>query len=921
MLEYQVEVTVKEGDSSTERGALLERLTRRVLEAQQFDFVSSNIRVTGSELDVVAEDRQTGAKIFVECKAYRDKSINAEVLKKLAGTLFVQDEYRAAWLVCTSEFGKDAQGLLEQMRLKPIAEREKIRVWGPQQLIELLSSTGSIVPAASLVISSDFHILDSRTLCITDVGEFWAVTAVGKTSGVADTVLAFDARTGKPVTNEALLQELGARDSNLKGYQWVAGGIDTVPVGSAAEIALKQELDSIAPVPVADDWSDYRPARPEDFVGRDDLQREIVKFFEDVRGGNSSTRLLAIKAPSGWGKSSFLVKLRSVCATARSRDKYFVYAVDCRTASSPRYPDLALKRAFEEAISAEFVSPPMQQQVVIPSAGQPFSDASVVGLLEQLRERKKVLVLFFDQFEEITTKQELADLFGQVRTLCSAIESAQENVVLGFSWKTDGSVPADHPAYHVWHSFKDRRREFDLPTFSKGDMAKLLGGLSRALKTPIEPSLRRTLSEHCQGYPWLLKKLCVHVFQVLQSKPTKQRDLLERALDIEALFQRDLADLSAPQLACLERIARDSPADHFKVVEIFTDKVVESLTHRRLIVRNSAKLVVYWDIFRDFVLFGKVPAIPGRYIPVSSPPAAKRLIELVRQPTSLTRLASQLGVQPVTLDNVARDMVMMGMCVYHRKNERLSRLHDTDAATLSAAFRFFGNHVLLRATHEAFGSDFRRVPLANIYRIWRSEFPSSEYADKTIATIGRRMIAWFQAFGILVVESGDLVSSRPQQLPPTEFGQFGAEGRRHRHTRLFFGESPPARVMELVQRMLRADFVAASGDRNALYVLNALRLITSATDPILLDRPRKGEEQNWLAIKVSSQSTVQAALRMYGKQPDSTGYEIGQLLAGLFNLGISDGSMRRYGAGVLVWVRWLHDIGFVRRRSRHALGQ
>lgn len=916
MYDYQIEVTVKEGDSSTERGSLLEKLARRVLDAQQYDFISTNVRVTGSELDVVAQDRQTGAKIFVECKAYRDKNINAEVLKKLAGTLFVQDEYRAAWLICTSTFGKDALGVLDQMRSKPIGEREKIRVWGPQQLIELLTSTGSAVPANSLVIPSDFHVLDSRTLCITDVGEFWAVTAVGKTSGVADTVLAFNARTGRPITDDALLQELSARDSNLKGYQWIAGGVDTVPVGSAAEIALKQELDSIAPVPVADDWSDYRPARPEDFVGRDDLQKEIVKFFEDIRTGLSATRLLAIKAPSGWGKSSFLVKLRTVCATPRNRDKYFVYAVDCRTASSPRYPDLALKRSFEEAVSAGFLNPPEHSQVVIPSAGQPFSDSSVKALLSELKERKKVLILFFDQFEEITTKQELADLFGQVRALCSAIESANENVVLGFSWKTDGSVPADHPAYHVWHSFKDRRKEFDLPLFSKGDIAKLLGGLSRALKTPIEPNLRRPLAEHCQGYPWLLKKLCVHVFQVLQSKPTKQRDLLERALDIEALFQRDLADLSAAQLACLQRIAKDSPADHFKMVEIFTDKVVESLTHRRLIVRNSGKLVVYWDIFRDFVLFGKVPAIPGRYIPVTSPPAAKRVIELVRQSTSLSRLADQLGLQSVTLDNVARDMVMMGMCVYHRKNERLSRIHDTEAATLAAAFRFFSNHVLLRVAYEAFGKDFRRVPLPNIYRVWKSEFPSTEYAEKTIATIGRRMIAWFQAFGILVVESGDLVSSRPQQLPPVDFGQFAAEGRRHRSRRLFLGESPPIRVMELVQRMLQADFVAAPGDRNALYVLNALRLITSAVDPILLDRPRKGEEQTWLAIKVAGQSTIQTALRIAAQRPDVSGYEIGQQLDQVFDLGVSDGSMRRYGTGVLVWVRWLHDIGFVRKRVR-----
>ena len=82
------------------------------------------------------------------------------------------------------------------------------------------------------------------------------------------------------------------------------------------------------------------------------------------------------------------------------------------------------------------------------------------AVLGELKEKKKVIVLFFDQFEEITTKQELAELFNQIRMLCAAVESADESLVLGFSWKTDGSIPTDHPAYHVWHSFSDRRREF-----------------------------------------------------------------------------------------------------------------------------------------------------------------------------------------------------------------------------------------------------------------------------------------------------------------------------------------------------------------------------------------------------------------------------------------------------------------------------
>ncbi|GKT20069.1 hypothetical protein AVHY2522_24700 [Acidovorax sp. SUPP2522] len=456
LADLQIEVTVKEGDSSTARGSLLESLVKRVLIALQYEHVRTTVKVTGCELDVVAQDKQTGTRVLVECKAYRDKTLSADVLTKLMGNLAFSDEYKAGWLVTTGPLGKEALGLVEQHRQRPPEQRERLRIWEPQPLIDLLVSTGQIVPVQKLQLPSSHVVLGSHTLCITDIGEYWAVTAIGPKSGVADTVLAFDATDGSPVKNAALLQQLASRDSNLKTLEWVAGGEEGVAVGTVADASLRQELDSIASVPVADDWSDYRPARAEDFVGRDELLKDIVRYFDDVRTGESGARLLAIKAPSGWGKSSFLVKLRSVCQQGKNKDRLFLYAVDCRTAISPRYPELALKRCIDAAVASGFVTG-AGKPCRVTSAGQPFADLSMRAVLDELKEKNKVIVLFFDQFEEITTKQELAELFNQIRMLCAAVESADESIVLGFSWKTDGSIPTDHPAYHVWHSFSDRR--------------------------------------------------------------------------------------------------------------------------------------------------------------------------------------------------------------------------------------------------------------------------------------------------------------------------------------------------------------------------------------------------------------------------------------------------------------------------------
>jgi Holliday junction resolvase-like predicted endonuclease len=154
-LDLDIEVTVREGDSSTQRGALLEVLAKRVLVSLQHDHVSTNVRVTGCELDVIATERQTGAKVLVECKAYRDRSISAEVLTKMLGNLVVHD-YQAAWLITTAKLGKDAAGIVDSLREKGYETRQKLRVYEPTELINLLISTNYVVDPAQLELSPTF---------------------------------------------------------------------------------------------------------------------------------------------------------------------------------------------------------------------------------------------------------------------------------------------------------------------------------------------------------------------------------------------------------------------------------------------------------------------------------------------------------------------------------------------------------------------------------------------------------------------------------------------------------------------------------------------------------------------------------------------------------------------------------------------
>jgi hypothetical protein len=253
---------------------------------------------------------------------------------------------------------------------------------------------------------------------------------------------------------------------------------------------------------------------------------------------------------------------------------------------------------------------------------------------------------------------------------------------------------------------------------------------------------------------------------------------------------------------------------------------------------------------------------------------------------------------------------MIGVCSYDRKNQRLKLLHADIRDSLAAAFKFFGSHALLRRAVDTHGKGFRQVPLTTLVNLWSLEFSTDEYTQKTIAAVARRMVLWLQSLGILIVDSADLVTHRVDQSAPTDLSQFRAEGRR-RVRRFFLGVAPPSRVLDVVKRLREPIYTSEPSDRNALYALSALRLVTSTINPVLLDRPRKGNEEGWLALKVLAQPTIRVALELKGKNPEVGGFEVGHTFETRFRMGVSEASMRRYGSGVLVWVKWLEDLGFV----------
>lgn len=587
MAEVLIEVCCETSDSTADKGNLLEIFSKRFLETQGLN-VTRQVRKTGMEIDLYCQESATGETILVECKAYR-RTIAAEVITKLFGSVSLND-YSSGWLISTYALGKDAKGIADEWSTKPEEKRRRLRIYSPEKLIDRLVRTKLIVSPNTLKVPEENGLRAEETyLLITKKGDFWAIPIIDKQTRIPAAAMLFNASDGCPLLDRELTSWLSQTDTSLKQLSWVS----EKPRLPNSE-KLREELQNIVSVPMADHWADYRPARPVDFIGREIMQRNVFEFFDNVRDRKTSTRLIAIKAPSGWGKSSSVLKIVAKAHNIRNRLKYFVHAVDSRAALTKRFPELAFVSAVNAAMASGFL--PKIDQLSFGSAGHFFSPQSMQLVLDALAKENKVICVFFDQFEELLYKEELVEVFEEMRRLCTAVEEAQANVVVGFSWKTDGTITTEHSAYHLWHDLADRRLELDLPPFTDHEVSLAIGRFGKELGQPITQQLRRLLQDHCQGFPWLLKKLCVHILELSRSG-ADQNDVLTRNLNIITLFKKDIENLTAVEHSCIKQIALESPAEFFKITQTYGDGVVTSLVHKRLIIRSGTRLTIYWDIF------------------------------------------------------------------------------------------------------------------------------------------------------------------------------------------------------------------------------------------------------------------------------------------------------------------------------------
>jgi hypothetical protein len=895
----KIEVACEKSDTTKVKGDLLEALSKELVQAQGYNVIEE-IRFTGVELDLLCKHQVSGKQIYVECKAQKDK-IGAPILRQLLGTVIGYD-YSEGWIVSTSEFGKEAKGFVEMWKEKKPEKSSKLSFYSPEIVIDSLQRA-SVICSLPINKAQEFvggiEFLGDWILLVTKYGRFWAVyTLVG---GSPSGVLIFNAENGRHIQDEDTLKNIAKLETVLAEYDLKIG----LTKDDGFENRKTIDKPSVVEVQIGDAWNDYRPARPQDFVGRDSTQKEIFSLLKNSIDKSSSTRIFAVTGNSGLGKSSLVAKVRDRSRNKFYKNRYFTFAVDMRGAKTSSYITAALLKCLKDAQSAGF-GDKMDVQLSDPSS--PLSSSSITAYLQSVERKEQVICLIFDQFEELYSKPELFGVFNAAKDLMLDVASYKGNFVLGFAWKTDSTTQQDHPAYHMWHELSDYRRVFKLDVFDKGEISKSITTFEKEIGKKIPIEIRHQISFSSQGFPWLLKKLCINLNENMVSGEDADSILLD--LDVKRLFKNDIDTLMPEEYRCLKIIAQKAPADWSEIFELSGIATLNSLVNKRLVIKSGDRLNIYWDIFKDYLLTGNVPAIPFNYIPTSDIPSMLRVFNCLNEDSFIEagKIANDTTLKERTVWNIGADLVMFGLAERKGINFKIHRdlESSSDDTVLLILRERLGKHSLKINIYKNYSG--KTVSQKTVLDTLKISLPKAKFSDRTWITYTNKLTNFFVYTGYFV-RSGNNVVVQDLGAPVVDVKSSTRKGKQRGV--VFAANASPSAVCEalgLIENNCNFSHFVENGYRNALSVLKRFELVHIKEEIINTNTPSINKhggniEAIWTSAK--NEPVISACIEHLYKNPEISGLELGEYISKYFNMNWTASSQLRSGRSLRQWSNWV----------------
>lgn len=747
-----------------EKGNFFEKLMTPIFKRQRWD-VTHNVAFEGMQVDLYLKHLDTSEKGLVECK-FQENLIDAPIVEKLLGQVLIR-KCQYAYLLSTSELAATSKAIIENFDNKDI----KLIVWSGEKLTEIFMGTYNIkLPTLNGMVVNQ---VNTVTLLVTHREEFiWVAEEIGEDDEPCRAIII-------PISGNALSQE--EWETYFSRYE-IWQGLDIIVLSKEQgdlknKFFLNSKTDiekiTLSRINQADSFDDYhRPCRPEDFVGRSQAQNKFWEFIKNVKDNKTDLRLVCFTGSTGVGKSSLIIKLKSDCYQ-QYKDNFYIYDIDVTSVNiekSNSFVASAIKKALQQAVNDGFI-PLQNHKIIIESTEQPFFNSRSIQLvIDKLKETNKVIILFFDQFEEILTKDSLSNLYDLFKRSAFDIDGLKENIVLGFCWRTDISLPAKNQAYFAWHELERIRKNIDLNEcpFSEQDSKALISRFDEYLIEQGRPSIlqqkmRNWIRENCQNIPWLLKKICGDIYnQHLEQADFNNKKLITK-FDIKQIFDRDINRyIKTPeQENCLKFIAANSPISKIEVCHKFNYELINQLLSSKLVIETGNNYKIYWDILREYLIDEKLPVITINYRPRTRISTLIKVFRMLSHDSTTRSLAEKLQLKPSTINNAIEDLQNFFQVTIDRKNDHITapinliKLTDNELAENLA--EQIESHLLIREIFNKIKPD---------QWLWHEEFKQllnqlsskENLKPETQKDYTSRMLSWFCFAGLLEIRQNWLIA-------------------------------------------------------------------------------------------------------------------------------------------------------------------
>lgn len=731
----EIKILLEEGASNKAKGNCFERLIRNLLSIHQYD-IRGNINFSGMEIDLIANHKHKNEILYVECKA--KESVTSDELSKFCFNVEFK-EADCGYFFRTQELGQQAGAHLIEIRKKD--KYKNLTFFEPEDIVQMLSDARMIFePISDLKPYS----ISKKILAVTYFGDY-LIYLIDESNLFPTKFIAINANDNSIEVTEENLALLINRIDELKKLTPITNVIKQKPLSDKVK---ELSIETISEVQESENWYDYLPASSENkhFVGRDTIRTQLLEYFKEIQTNKSQKRIFYLNGKSGWGKSSLLLEVKGRCRNKHYKNKFFTIAIDTRSALSDNFVALSFDKLIQAAIEQKFINKTIFNQAIkFTSNVDLLSSDSIKSLLKIMKDENKFLVLIFDQFEDVFRKK---DLFKSFYKFLSDVTDKKTNLIVGFSWKSEFFIPNDDPAYFYWQQAKEQSREFIIGEFGEKEIDGIIKQLEQSIGK-LDKEIKNRIKESSQGLPWLTKKLCIHIYEQIQSGLKKDK-LIESNLNIKDLFEKDKERIEPEELKGLKLIAQKAyDGDFFEISEVgesIESKTVDSLLHKRLIIKSGTNYNIYWDIFRDYLVTNVIPPIGESYLLRQGVNLCLEVFLLfgdtnVKETLDSLHLKHPKKIGLTTLENILIELRNFGLV---QKNEEFysiakSNIEISNEGFISFITQKFQNYtpylVLKKMNLEAITKDEITKVLKEIFK--------QEYQDKTWDAYSLNLISWF----------------------------------------------------------------------------------------------------------------------------------------------------------------------------------